>query len=80
MAPVHVLIIPKTHFHSLNEVPQSNLLGKLLGTAKQLATELTIAATGYRTVINTEQQGGQTVFHLHIHLLGGKQLGPGLAG
>ena len=81
-APVHVLIIPKKHFGNLNEVtePDSLVLSQMLQTAQSLAKQFKIAETGYRTVINTNAQGGQTVYHLHLHLLGGKQLGGSMVG
>ncbi|HXK35944.1 MAG: putative HIT family protein [Parcubacteria group bacterium GW2011_GWB1_48_6] len=74
-APVHILIIPKQHLE-LNQVAgeQTELLGKLLLAAKQVAAQLGIAETGYRLVINQGKDGGQLVPHLHIHLLGGKTL------
>ena len=79
LAAIHILIIPKTHIASMNEVTpeQGALLSQLLFTARKLAADQTIGA-GYRLVINTGQQGGQSIFHLHIHLLGGQALGAGL--
>ena len=73
-APIHVLVIPKKHISTLNDVDDALLLGKLTQTAAQLAKTLGIAETGYRTVINCNSQGGQAVYHLHIHLLGGRQM------
>ncbi len=73
-APVHVLVIPKQHFASLNEVPDGSIVGEVAELAKQLATELGIAESGYRTVMNTGADGGQTVHHLHMHVLGGRAL------
>ncbi len=67
----HVLIIPKTHYDSLREADK-NILGELLYRAKELAKDLGISETGFRTVINTGKDGGQTVEHLHLHLLGGR--------
>ena len=74
-APTHVLIIPREHIESLDraEQPQSDLLGHLLLVAAGIAREKGFATDGYRTVINTNRDGGQTVFHLHVHLLGGRQ-------
>jgi histidine triad (HIT) family protein len=74
-APYHVLILPKEHVASLNEVSnaQVNLLGRMTYVAAELAKAAGYADTGYRTVINTGVQGGQTVFHLHLHLLAGRQ-------
>jgi histidine triad (HIT) family protein len=74
IAPVHILIIPKVHISSLNESEEehTDLLGKLLLRAKKLASDLGISKSGYRTIINTGEDGGQTVFHLHLHLIGGE--------
>jgi histidine triad (HIT) family protein len=71
-APVHILIIPKKHVASLDDVSDSDLLGRMLSLAAALARQEKIARTGYRTVVNTGRDGGQTVDHLHIHLLGGR--------
>lgn len=71
-APVHVLIIPKQHIRNLNELHDAQLGGELLITVATIAKQLGIADTGYRTVINCNDHGGQTVHHLHIHLLGGR--------
>ena len=75
-APVHILIIPKKHYVSLNDVNEKDqeLLGHMLLAARRLAEEQGIAQSGYRTVINCGPQGGQVVPHLHLHLLGGRQL------
>lgn len=74
-APTHVLVIPREHFASLNEADESRrtLLGHLMLKTAEIASEKGIAEKGYRVVINTNDDGGQTVFHLHIHLLGGRQ-------
>ena len=74
MAPVHVLVIPKVHYDSLNEVPESDaqILGDLLLHAKRIAKDLNLAEKGFRLMINTGKDGGQTVPHLHVHILGGK--------
>mgnify|MGYP001162860328 CR=1 FL=1 len=76
-APVHVLIVPKAHISSANELNEENaaIIPKIYLTAKKLAKELGIAESGYRIVNNCGPDGGQTVFHLHFHLLGGKTLG-----
>ena len=73
-APTHVLIVPREHFASLDKAgeKQKETLGHLLLTAAEIAREKGFAENGYRTVINTNADGGQTVFHLHIHLLGGR--------
>lgn len=75
-APVHVLIIPKEHYGSLLEVPEeaSALLGKALSLAGRLAASLGLAEKGFRLVINTGEEGGQSVPHLHLHILGGRSL------
>lgn len=73
-APTHILIIPKKHIASLDDANDANLLGQMLAMAAALARQEGIAKTGYRTVINTGKDGGQSVDHLHIHLLGGRQM------
>ena len=80
MAPVHLLIIPREHIPSLNDVTeqQITLVGHMVQVAKQLAKQQGIATKGYRVVINTGSQGGQVVQHLHMHLLGGRELTGGL--
>jgi histidine triad (HIT) family protein len=76
-APVHVLVIPRKHIVSLNEELSEDeaLLGHLLAVAGQVARTKGVDGTGYRTVINTNAEAGQTVFHLHVHILGGRILG-----
>ncbi len=71
-APTHLLIIPTTHVASLNAAREPGVLGDMLAFARDLAHELGIAERGYRVVVNTNADGGQTVFHLHLHLLGGR--------
>lgn len=75
-APVHILIIPKKEIPSMAELEASDsqLMGHLMIVATQVAQQLDIATDGYRLVINTREAGGQEVPHLHIHLLGGRQL------
>jgi len=73
-APTHVLIIPRRHVASLDEATDSEELGALFLLASEVARLEGIAETGYRTVTNTGADGGQTVFHLHVHLLGGRQM------
>ena len=73
-APVHVLIIPKKHIASLDDASDPDILGKMLALAAAIARQEKIAKSGYRTVINTGRDGGQSVDHLHIHLLGGRAL------
>jgi len=75
-APIHVLIVPKKEIRSLNDLDKNNqeIIGKMFLTAKKLAKEFNIDKTGYRTVFNCNEDGGQTVFHIHLHLLGGRKL------
>lgn len=73
-APVHVLVIPRLHVASLNEAASPDLLGAMLQTARDVAQAEGIAAGGYRVVFNTNADGGQTVFHLHAHVLGGRHM------
>lgn len=76
-APVHVLFIPKKPLPTLNDAQPADaeLLGKLLLAAADYAKHEGLAEQGYRTVINCNEHGGQTVFHLHVHLLAGRRLG-----
>lgn len=73
-APTHILIVPREHFASLDKATGSHkeTLGHLLLAAADIAREKGFAENGYRVVINTNADGGQTVFHLHVHLLGGR--------
>jgi histidine triad (HIT) family protein len=73
-APVHVLVIPKGHFTSLGDVPDHALLGRLLEATALVAKNTGIAKSGYRVVANTGPDGGQTVFHVHLHVLGGRHM------
>lgn len=73
-APKHLLVIPVDHVGSLNDARDPALLGRLLAFARDLAREVGIAERGYRVVLNTNPDGGQTVFHLHLHLLGGRAM------
>ena len=75
-APTHMLIIPKKHIATVNDLTgaEIDLPGKLILRAKTTASEKGIAETGYRLIMNCNEQGGQTVFHIHLHLLGGRQL------
>ena len=75
-APTHILIIPKKHITTLNEINENDqdLLGELLLTAKKIAKNEGIDTSGYRTVFNCNSDGGQTVFHIHMHLLGGRPM------
>jgi histidine triad (HIT) family protein len=75
-APIHKLIVPKKHIATINDVTaeDNELLGHMIQTAKQLAAELDIADPGYRLIFNVNAQGGQVIFHIHLHLLGGRDL------
>lgn len=75
-APTHVLVIPKAHHATLNEVPASEagLLGELVASATTIAKDLGLAEPGYRVVMNCNADGGQSVYHIHLHLLGGRHL------
>lgn len=75
-APVHILIVPKKQIPTLNDIKISDaeLIGKLVLTATRIAKEKNIEENGYRLVINCNKDAGQTVFHIHIHLLGGRSL------
>ena len=73
-APVHILIIPKLHISTLNDLREDHaeLMGELILKAKDLAKDEGIADAGYRTGFNCNKAGGQTVYHIHLHLLGGR--------
>jgi histidine triad (HIT) family protein len=73
-APVHVLVVPRTHVASLNELTDLTVVADMMALAMQVANAEHIAQPGYRIVINTNAHGGQTVSHLHMHLLGGRHL------
>ena len=75
-APTHVLLIPKRHIPSLNDLTPDDdaIVGELARRAGAIAKERGIADAGYRTVFNTNRDAGQTVFHIHLHLLGGRPM------
>jgi histidine triad (HIT) family protein len=73
-APTHVLVIPTKHVGSLNEAQDGDVLGELLSFAREVAKDAGVATKGYRVVLNTNADGGQTVFHLHAHVLGGRAM------
>lgn len=75
-APHHILIIPKNHIPTLNDIlpEDKDLLGELFIVAKELAKQLNFAEQGYRTVFNCNRDAGQEIYHIHLHLLGGRQL------
>ena len=74
ISPIHILIIPKKEIPTVNDISSKDkeLLGELFITAKKIAKKLNINKNGYRVVFNCNEDGGQTVFHLHMHLLGGR--------
>jgi len=75
-APVHILIIPRKHISSINDIEEmdSNIIGEIFLAAKEIARQLGIAEDGYRVVSNCGEKAGQTVMHLHYHLIGGRSL------
>ncbi len=75
-APVHVLIIPKTHIRTINDIEPEHeaLVGKLFSAAKVIAAKEGLSERGYRVVMNCNEGAGQSVFHIHLHLLGGRGL------
>jgi histidine triad (HIT) family protein len=75
-APVHCLVIPRRHIATLNDLTEGDehLVGHMYRVAAGLAADMGIAEPGYRTVLNCNADAGQTVFHIHLHLLGGRQM------
>ncbi len=75
-APVHFLVIPKEHIPTLDDVEEqhSKILGKMLFTATKLAKDKGVGETGYRQVINCRKSAGQVVYHIHLHILGGRDM------
>tara|TARA_B110000438_G_scaffold59117_1_gene59187 strand:- start:2912 stop:3256 length:345 start_codon:yes stop_codon:yes gene_type:complete len=75
-APIHILIIPKVHISTLDDIKTDHkeLVGHIIKVASELARVEGISDTGYRTVFNCKKDGGQTVYHIHLHLLGGREL------
>lgn len=75
-APTHKLIIPRKHIATLNDIEENDtqLMGNLMYTAQRLAKQLGIAKEGYRVVMNCNAGGGQVVFHIHLHLIGGRSM------
>ncbi|HHH45522.1 MAG TPA: histidine triad nucleotide-binding protein [Thiotrichales bacterium] len=76
-APTHVLVIPREHISTINDLQEhhAELVGRLYLAAKRVAADEGIAERGYRTVMNCNAEAGQTVFHIHLHLLGGRPMG-----
>ncbi|MBL1259621.1 MAG: histidine triad nucleotide-binding protein [Thiotrichaceae bacterium] len=75
-APHHVLVIPKEHISTLNDLDawHAPLLGKMYLAVKEIAKQAGVAESGYRTVMNCNQDGGQTVYHIHLHMLAGRDM------
>lgn len=71
-APVHALLIPKAHFPTILDIEDTELMGRALQAVKETARRLGLVEEGFRTVLNTRENGGQTVYHLHFHILGGR--------
>ena len=74
--PTHVLVVPKQHIATLNDLAPGDdaIVGELVRRAGAIAAERGVAAGGYRTIFNTNRDAGQTVFHIHLHLIGGRSL------
>jgi len=77
VAPIHILIVPKTHIETIDHLEPRNekLIGEMIYTAQKLARSLKISENGYRLVFNVKSHGGQLIDHIHLHLIGGKKLG-----
>ena len=73
-APVHFLVVPRRHVETIAELGDDHLLGLIFATAHSVAREQGIAESGYRLVFNQGSNGGQTVYHVHLHVLGGRQM------
>ncbi len=75
-APTHILVVPKKHIATTNDLTQAdqNLVGQMVLAAQEIAAKEGVAESGYRLVLNCNQHGGQSVDHIHIHLLGGRQM------
>jgi histidine triad (HIT) family protein len=76
IAPIHILIIPKEQIPTINDITPANekIMGKIILAAKHIAKEKNISESGYRLIFNCNEDGGQTIFHIHCHLLAGKKL------
>ncbi len=75
-APTHIIIIPKKHIATINDVEDDDelIMGKLFSAAKKIAADKTVSDDGYRLVVNCNEKAGQTVFHIHMHLLAGRAM------
>jgi histidine triad (HIT) family protein len=80
-APTHILIVPNKEIPTVDDVAEADVetLGRMFLAARQIAREQGVAESGYRLIINCRDDGGQEVYHLHMHLMGGRRLGPMLA-
>lgn len=76
IAPTHILVVPNQHIGSLNEIQPEHeaMLGRLVAVAHQLASQSHLSNSGYRLVINTGPDAAQSIFHLHLHLIGGRKM------
>ena len=76
-APHHILVIPRKHISTLNHIKEDDtlLLGNMMQVAKTIAADLGVEKDGYRLVLNTNEMGGQAVYHIHLHILAGRQMG-----
>lgn len=76
-APTHVLVVPREHHASLDEIPEGrmDLMARIFGAVREIARTSGIAKDGYRVVVNTNRAAGQEIFHLHVHIMGGRPLG-----
>jgi len=73
-APTHLLVIPRKHYRNIVDCDDASLLGEMVATAAEVAREHGFAEPGFRTIINTNEEGGQTVWHLHMHIIAGRPL------
>ncbi|MFH1874469.1 MAG: histidine triad nucleotide-binding protein [Pseudomonadota bacterium] len=76
VAPTHIIVIPKEHYPTLNDIPAENLniISQIYAVIKEIAKKEGVAEKGYRTIVNTNPESGQVVFHLHFHILGGRPM------
>ena len=74
-APTHIVVVPRAHIRSLSDVEDPLIVGQMARLATELAKSEGVSESGFRVVVNTNRDAGQTVFHLHMHLLGGRRMG-----
>lgn len=81
-APTHILVIPKKHYDNLEEIPAAEMgvVQEMIAAARSAASEVGVNERGYRLAMNVKAEGGQSVFHVHLHLLAGRSMGPSLVG